>query len=55
MHAHDAWCPPATGLIPPTTCGAFLGGSEKGRLQWALERDLRAFDREAAGLNLPPS
>jgi adenosine deaminase len=28
------------------TCDAFLQGSEKARLQWALERDLDAFDRD---------
>jgi adenosine deaminase len=29
---------------PPTDCAALLQGSEKARMQWALERDLAAFD-----------
>ena len=33
------WQPPAP------ACAAFLQASEKARLQWALERDLAAFDR----------
>ncbi|MGE0224076.1 MAG: adenosine deaminase, partial [Acetobacteraceae bacterium] len=39
---------------PLPACAAFLDGSEKARLQWALERDLIAFDREAAGMRLGP-
>ena len=34
------WQPPAP------ACAAFLQESEKARLQWALERDLAAFDRD---------
>jgi adenosine deaminase len=32
---------------PSAACAAFLQGSEKARLQWALERDLDAFEHEA--------
>lgn len=35
---------------PPPTCAAFLQGSDKARLQWALERDLANFDKEARTL-----
>jgi adenosine deaminase len=35
-------------LKPSSTCAAFLERSEKARLQWALEADLIAFDREIA-------
>jgi adenosine deaminase len=38
---------------PSSRCAAFLAGSEKARLQWGLEHDLAAFDREAASLRLP--
>jgi adenosine deaminase len=31
---------------PVPACAAFLQESEKARLQWALERDLAAFDRD---------
>jgi adenosine deaminase len=31
---------------PPPACAALLQSSEKARLQWGLERDLDAFDRE---------
>ncbi len=37
---------------PSPSCEAFLLGSEKARLQWAFERDLALFDREAAGMRL---
>jgi len=37
---------------PSPACDRFLGGSEKARLQWELERDLAIFDREAAGMRL---
>ena len=37
---------------PPQVCAAFLNGSEKARLQWSLEHDLAAFDRETAGAAL---
>jgi adenosine deaminase len=30
---------------PSATCAQFLAGSEKARLQWALERDFTAFER----------
>jgi hypothetical protein len=33
---------------PSGVCAAFLGTSEKARLQWALEADLVRFDRELA-------
>ncbi len=35
-------------IKPSSTCAAFLERSEKARLQWALEADLIAFDREIA-------
>ncbi|MGE0418314.1 MAG: adenosine deaminase [Acetobacteraceae bacterium] len=35
-------------------CDALLARSPKARLQWALERDLLDFDREAADLRLTP-
>ena len=38
---------------PPPRCAAFLGGSDKARLQWDFERDLANFDREAASMRLP--
>jgi hypothetical protein len=38
---------------PSPRCAAFLADSEKARLQWGLEHDLAAFDREAASLRLP--
>jgi hypothetical protein len=47
---------PCAGVRPefdlPPACAAFLDGSKKARLQWSLERDLIAFDREAAELRL---
>jgi adenosine deaminase len=41
-------CEGAALRSPPPDCAAFLRTSEKARLQWALERDLAAFDSEAA-------
>jgi hypothetical protein len=38
---------------PGPACARFLRGSDKARLQWALERDLANFDAEAAALRLP--
>ena len=39
---------------PSVACTAFLNGSLKAQLQYAFERDLLAFDREAAGMHLAP-
>jgi adenosine deaminase len=36
------------GVPPPPECAAFLQASEKARLQWALEQDRDAFEREPA-------
>ena len=32
--------------LTSNTCRQFLAGSEKGRLQWQLEQDFNAFERE---------
>ena len=40
-----AACDGADMQTPSADCAAFLQTSEKARLQWALERDLAAFDR----------
>jgi adenosine deaminase len=37
----------ACDAVSSATCAAYLQGSEKARLQWELERDLAAFDRES--------
>ncbi len=39
---------------PSPACDALLARSEKARLQWALEQDLAAFDREAGAMRLSP-
>jgi adenosine deaminase len=40
-------CGVKTASDPPTAdCGNFLAGSEKARLQWALEVDLARFEKE---------
>jgi len=39
---------------PSPACAAFLKGSPKAALQWGLERDLVAFNREAATMGLSP-
>ena len=41
-----AACEDPVSQPPAPACAAFLQGSEKARLQWALERDLAAFDRD---------
>ena len=44
-------CAGADALAAPAAdCAALLAASPKARLQWALERDLAAFDQEAPGL-----
>ncbi|MEO8481479.1 MAG: adenosine deaminase [Acidobacteriota bacterium] len=35
-------------ITPAAACTAFLKSSEKARLQWALERDFAAFERDTA-------
>ena len=40
---------------PSAACAAFLKASTKASLQWSFERDLAAFDQEAASLRLPGS
>jgi adenosine deaminase len=39
-------CDGAALQSPPPACAALLQSSEKARLQWGLERELEAFDRE---------
>jgi adenosine deaminase len=39
-----AACEGVAPQTPSPACDGFLQGSEKARLQWALERDLDAFD-----------
>jgi adenosine deaminase len=41
-----AACEGVAPQAPSPACDAFLQGSEKARLQWALERDLDAFNRD---------
>ncbi len=42
----------ASGSEPSAACAAFLQANLKARLQYAFERDLAAFDREAAGMSV---
>jgi len=38
---------------PSPRCASFLHGNDKARLQWAFERDLANFDKEARAMRLP--
>jgi adenosine deaminase len=46
-------CRPDIGGEPSPVCAAVLDTSEKARLQWRLETELRSFERELMGSTLP--